>query len=86
MADDSKEIGKIGIDETGSSNVKEPILIKLSSFKNFKFIDIRKYYEENGEWKPTKKGIAMNKSQLDDFFRIYDKNKQEIDTWFSKEE
>ena len=70
MPDESKEIGNIGIEADGTSNIKEPIIIKLSSFRNSKFLDIRKYYSENGEWKPTKKGITLNEEQLNNLLKF----------------
>jgi Transcriptional Coactivator p15 (PC4) len=85
MPDESKDLGEIGIDETGNANVKEPIIIKLSSYKNAKFLDIRKYYKEEGEWKPTKKGITLNKNQLQDLQKIFTDKKGEIDSWLKEE-
>ena len=36
------------------------IRVKKSEYKGYKFIDVRRYYEaENGEFLPTKKGIAI---------------------------
>ncbi len=86
MPDESKEIGKIGFDSSGESTNREPIIIKLSSYRNAKFIDIRKYYEEQGEWKPTKKGITMNNEQLNEFLKIIKNNENEINNWFKTEE
>lgn len=36
------------------------IHIRISEFKDRDYLDIRNYYEdEAGEWKPTRKGIAV---------------------------
>ncbi len=36
------------------------IHVRISEFKDRDYLDIRNYYEdENGEWKPTRKGIAI---------------------------
>jgi len=36
------------------------IHIRISQFKDRDYLDIRNYYEdEAGEWKPTRKGIAV---------------------------
>ncbi|MFC2095752.1 transcriptional coactivator p15/PC4 family protein [Candidatus Bipolaricaulota bacterium] len=36
------------------------IHIRISEFKDRDYLDIRNYYEdEAGEWKPTRKGIAI---------------------------
>lgn len=82
MDNELKEIGVIGIDQNGEAVVKEPIFIKLSSYKNSKFLDIRKYYEENGEWKPTKKGITLSKDQLNDLLKMIKNNENSIEEWF----
>jgi len=44
-------------------NSLERIRIQRSEYKGHELIDIRVYYEaENGEWKPTKKGITYSLS------------------------
>lgn len=82
MEDENKVIAKIGMDENTSS--KEPIFVSLSSFKNFKYLDIRKYYHDGGEWKPTKKGITMNLAQINEFTKAIADHKTEIESWFEK--
>ena len=39
---------------------REPIRISESEYEGHKFIDLRIWYDENGEMKPTKKGISFN--------------------------
>lgn len=42
-------------------NLKERIRVSIEEYRGHKFIDLRVYFEaENSEWKPTKKGIALN--------------------------
>ncbi|HBD94925.1 MAG: hypothetical protein A2015_07665 [Spirochaetes bacterium GWF1_31_7] len=82
--ENSQLLGKIGIDENDSQGIKEPIFITLSEFKNYKYLDIRKHYNDNGEWKPTKKGVTMNISQIDDLFEIVKNNREIIENWFKK--
>ena len=43
-------------------NNTEIIRIKQSEFKGNKFIDCRVFYEKDGEYLPTKKGIAFSPS------------------------
>jgi hypothetical protein len=44
-------------------NSLERIRIQRSEYKGHELIDIRVYYEaENGEWKPSKKGITFSLS------------------------
>jgi hypothetical protein len=47
-------------------NENEHIRISTEEFKGRKYVDIRIYYEnEEGEWKPTRKGIALNPDIID---------------------
>ena len=49
-------------------NQKEKIIVGTNEFKGHKYIDLRVHYEDetSGEYKPTKKGIAVNPKILDD--------------------
>ena len=43
-------------------NKSEVIRIQLNEYKEHKLIDLRVWYEdEEGEYKPTKKGISFNR-------------------------
>ncbi len=84
MEDKNLEIGKIGFDEKGNAIIKEPIIIKLTTYKNAKYLDIRKYYEKNKEWLPTQKGITLPKEHLDSLMEILSKNQDKIKEWFEK--
>ncbi len=47
-------------------NLKERMRVSIEEYRGRKFIDLRVYFEaEDGEWKPTKKGIALNKESID---------------------
>ena len=47
-------------------NLKERIRVSIEEYRGHKFIDLRVYFEaENGEWKPTKKGIALNSDSVE---------------------
>jgi len=78
MADDINQLGTIGIDANGEPSVREPIFINISNFKNVKFLDIRKYYQEGDEWKPTKKGITVNFEQFSDLLKFLNSKENEI--------
>ena len=42
-------------------NKKEKIIISTNEYMGHKFIDLRIYFEnDNGDYKPTKKGIAIS--------------------------
>lgn len=82
MSDETKELGIIGVDEAGEAVIREPIFIKLSSYRNSKYLDVRKFYDEGGEWRPTKKGITLTKDQLAELLKIIKDNEKEINEWF----
>ncbi len=81
MADESKTLGMIGIDENGRASVREPIFISLSSFRNSRYLDLRKYYEKDGEWKPSAKGITLRGDQLVELLAILESRREEILRW-----
>lgn len=78
MSEDANQIGTIGIDASGEPSVREPIFINISNFKNVKFLDIRKYYQEGEEWKPTKKGITVNSEQFSELLQFLNSKEKEI--------
>ena len=86
MADETKEIAFLGIDEKGFPFVREPVKISLSSYKNARYLDIRKYYEKNGEWLPTTKGITINSELFEKFTEIIVNNKDEIKKWLEEKQ
>ncbi|TFG62746.1 MAG: hypothetical protein E4H36_07295 [Spirochaetales bacterium] len=85
MADESEQIGSMGLDESGNPTVREPVFINLSKFKNTRYLDIRKFYQKEEEWKPTTKGITLSESQIGELITILQSNKDRIDEWFSRE-
>ncbi len=46
----------------------EKIFFSLSEYKGKKYADIRIYFEDDeGEWKPTKKGITLSPDRFAEF-------------------
>jgi hypothetical protein len=46
----------------------EKILFSVSEFKGKRYADIRVYYEDDeGEWKPTKKGVTVSLDSFGEF-------------------
>ena len=46
----------------------EKIFFSLSEYKGKKYADIRIYFEDDeGEWKPTKKGITLSLDRFAEF-------------------
>jgi hypothetical protein len=47
-------------------NQKERIRISIEEYRGHKFVDCRVYWQdEQGDWKPSKKGIALNDECID---------------------
>ncbi|OHD11434.1 MAG: hypothetical protein A2086_09865 [Spirochaetes bacterium GWD1_27_9] len=72
----------MGVDKNGVPFIREPIKITLSSYKNKKYLDVRKFYTDaSGEWRPTQKGITLNGDIFEQFMDILTKHKDEIQDW-----
>ena len=55
------------------------IHIRISRFKDRDYLDIRNYYEDDaGEWKPTRKGIAVPVEFYDELMESLTAAKEEI--------
>ena len=69
MTNKSKQLFKM------SKNAFEDIIINDSEFKGKTYIDIRVWYleESSGEYKPTKKGISIDKDSWNDFVELLKK-------------
>lgn len=60
-------------------NSTEKIKVSTESYKGHDFIDVRVYYEDDtGEWRPTKKGIAITSKKIDDLINLIKKAKEAI--------
>jgi hypothetical protein len=56
------------------------IHIRISRFKERDYLDIRNFYQdEGGEWKPTRKGIAVPVEFYDELMSALSAAKTEID-------
>lgn len=52
-------MGKKVIGEIGKSH-NERLRIEIKTYKGKEYLDIRTYFkDENGSWKPTKKGVTV---------------------------
>ncbi len=48
-------------------NSMERIRVSVETYKNHIFIDLRTYFEDDeGEWRPTKKGITIQPDKVDE--------------------
>jgi len=43
-----------------AKNSQERIRFQLTEFKGKQYADLRVYYEDGDEWKPTKKGLTLS--------------------------
>ena len=70
----SKFIGEI------QKNSREKIIASINEFKGNTFVDLRVHYEDetSGEYKPTKKGIAVNPKILDEVIEMMLEAKKNI--------
>jgi len=44
--------------------------VSISTFKGMAMVNIREYFEKDGEWLPTKKGISLTKDGWKTFKKI----------------
>ena len=54
-------------------------IAKITEFKNAHYVDIRAYYEKDGENLPTKKGITLNKNQFNNLLENLEDIKKHFD-------
>jgi len=60
-------------------NTTEKIRVSLSEYKGHKFIDVRVYFEDDtGEWRPTKKGVAISKDNIDPLIDLLKEGKTKL--------
>jgi hypothetical protein len=76
-------LARIGTGEGDEKTSREPTFIVLSEFKGVRYLSLRKYYQENGEWKPTKKGITLNANLYSEVLSVLDQNKETISGHFN---
>jgi hypothetical protein len=81
MADESKTLGMIGIDEEGKASVREPVFVNLSAYKKSRYLDLRKFYQKDGAWQPSAKGITLHADQFLELLKILSERREEILAW-----
>ena len=61
-------------------NQKEKIIVSTNEYQGHKFIDLRVHYEDetSGEYKPTKKGLAVSEKNIDGVIKLLTNSKQEL--------
>ena len=59
-------------------NANETVMVKFTQFKGKRLIDIRAYYAaENGDLKPTPKGISISRDLISELKEAIDKAAEE---------
>jgi len=57
----------------------ERVRVSTEEFKGRKYLDIRIYFEnEEGEWKPTKKGVTIQPDKIDALIELVKKAKASL--------
>jgi hypothetical protein len=60
-------------------NPTERLRISTENFKGRDYIDLRIYYEaDEGEWKPTKKGVTIAPDKVDEVIELLGKAGKEF--------
>ncbi len=60
-------------------NRTEKIRIELSNYRGKDFISVRIYFlADNGEWRPTKKGVTVRPDQLDELIGLLSQAKEKV--------
>jgi hypothetical protein len=73
-----KEVARLGFSADGKTSDREPVFITVSEFKGQKYLNIRKYFDDNGQWKPTRKGITMRREQFAELLAALNSEKEKI--------
>jgi len=67
------QIGEIGRTET------EVVRVSVEEYKGRKYLDVRIYFEnDEGEWKPTKKGVTIQPDKIDLFMDLIRQAKESL--------
>lgn len=62
-------------------NALEEVRVSVSTYKGKKYVDFRVYYQDdNGEYKPSKKGIAISPELLPELENAIGKLKESIES------
>lgn len=64
---------------------RNPIFLSLKKWNGRKLLDVRKFFrdkEDESKYLPTKKGISLNETQLQQMIDVFNHNEEEISTFF----
>jgi hypothetical protein len=61
-------------------NPKEKIRVSIEKYRGSTFVDLRVYWQdEAGEWRPSKKGIALNDECIDPVIEALQKASKKLE-------
>ena len=61
-------------------NMKERIRVSIEAYRGSRFVDCRVYWQdEQGEWRPSKKGIALNGDCINEVIEALQKACKELE-------
>jgi hypothetical protein len=61
-------------------NTKEKIRVSIEEYKGHRFVDCRVYFEdEAGEWRPSRKGIALSADIIDEVIEALQKASKKLE-------
>lgn len=60
-------------------NSTEKLKVSISEYKGFIFLDVRVHYEDDqGEYKPTKKGITLKKEDIEPLIKLLKEGEKKL--------
>ena len=61
-------------------NKREKIIVSINEYQGFKYVDLRIHYEDedSGEYKPTKKGVALSSKVIPEIVELIVKGAEDL--------
>lgn len=59
-------------------NSQEKIVVELSDYSGKTYFNIRIYFQKDGEWIPTKKGVNLNVDNLEELKTAIEKAEEHL--------
>ncbi|MBO7516930.1 MAG: transcriptional coactivator p15/PC4 family protein [Spirochaetia bacterium] len=58
--------------------INDDIRVMKQEFKGKSYVSVRKWYQDNGEWKPGKQGINLKMEEWDEFLNKLEAIKEDL--------
>lgn len=59
-------------------NATEQIRVRLREYRGYDLLDLRIFYQDGEEWKPTRKGLTLRYDRVSDLLEALEKAEQAI--------